>query len=301
MKVKLESSPLPKNIAPELFVKECHEKFGIEIDANSIKPNKAKRFLSKLMLNNLWGRFSLRNKLCKTHITNSPEELCKFLDDRRIEVNSIDELTAETVLITYAPKDDFVEEHDCSNIIISLWTTSMARIFLLRAMQKVARTPNCEIFYHDTDSIVFLHPIGKNPLAMGPHLGDLTDEFPDHEIIEFVSGGSKQYGLKLAKKNGQPNSFEYILKVRGITLNSSVTESGFCYESFKEKVLKYSKTGEIETIEASYPNFIRPDIRTGTVISMPMTKIYKPYVGKGVVINDHYVKDFGYINSDLSM
>lgn len=30
----------------------------------------------------------------------------------------------------------------------------------------------------DTDSLIFVHPVGRNPLKIGPHLGQLTDEFP---------------------------------------------------------------------------------------------------------------------------
>nr|CAD2193092.1 unnamed protein product [Meloidogyne enterolobii] len=102
----------------------------------------------------------------------------------------MDSLTPETTLISYLEKKEFVEEHECSNIVISLWTTSAARIHLLKAMQKVARTPNCSLLYTDTDSIIFVHPENNCPLQLGPYLGDMTDEYPDHNIIEYISGGA---------------------------------------------------------------------------------------------------------------
>jgi hypothetical protein len=48
------------------------------------------------------------------------------------------------------------------------------------------------------------------------YLGDLTDEVPDNRIIEFVTGGPKNYAYQIAKpdKNGNTS----ICKVRGITL-----------------------------------------------------------------------------------
>ncbi|KAL3068292.1 hypothetical protein niasHS_016260 [Heterodera schachtii] len=198
--------------AEEQFIKECREKFDIKIDRAKMVPNKGKRALAKLAVNNLWGRFSLRNYgLSQTFITDDPSELGNYLDNRKIEVTGLDMLTPERILISYNQKKDWVQEHPCSNVVISLFTTSAARLHLLKAMQKVARTP-------DTDSLIYVHPKGANPLKTGPHLGEFTDEFPKHDIMEFVSGGAKQYGLKLRKK-GSENEFDYVLKLRGITLN----------------------------------------------------------------------------------
>ena len=50
-------------------------------------------------------------------------------------------------------------------------------------MQKVARTPGCTLLYTDTDSLIYVHPEGNNPLELGPHLGQFTDEFPEVKIL----------------------------------------------------------------------------------------------------------------------
>jgi len=128
-------------------------------------------------------------------------------------------------------------------------------------------------------------------------LGDLTDEYPDDEIVEYCSGGAKQYGLKLKKKNSTDNQYNHVLKVRGMTLSHDVIENQhLCYETFKERVIKYVKECDLDPIPILYPNFIRPSIPQGSVISVPMQKIYKPYVGKGIVRpNNFNVLDFGYI------
>ncbi|KAI3418446.1 hypothetical protein GPALN_009772 [Globodera pallida] len=47
----------------------------------------------------------------------------------------------------FRPKKEWVEEHECSNIVISLWTTSAAHLLLLKAMQKVVRSPGCTLLY----------------------------------------------------------------------------------------------------------------------------------------------------------
>lgn len=105
-----------------------------------------------------------------------------------------------------------------------------------------------------TDSIVFVGPENVNPLETSPHLGGLTDEIPaGYRIVEWVSGGAKQYGLKMQKidaAEGEANEFEYLLKIRGMTLNWDVTENqGLWYETFKATVLQYCQTGMPQPIQ----------------------------------------------------
>uniref|UniRef100_A0A914IDZ8 DNA-directed DNA polymerase n=1 Tax=Globodera rostochiensis TaxID=31243 RepID=A0A914IDZ8_GLORO len=278
------------------FVRECEEQFGITIDAAKMVPNKGKRSLAKLCLNNLWGRFALRNfGLSQTLITDDPVILGEHLDNRSIDVTAIDELDDQHILLSYIQKKEWVEEHDCSNIVISLWTTSAARLLLLKAMQKVVRSPGCTLLYTDTDSLIFAHPIDSCPLQTGPHLGQFADEYPLHEIQEFCSGGAKQYGLCL-KRKGADEELEYVLKVRGMTLNYDVlTNQGLRYATFKAQVLHYADTGDYEPIIVTYPNFLRPNIRDGgRVISAPMQKCYRPFIGKGIVGADFKILNFGH-------
>nr|CAD2125230.1 unnamed protein product [Meloidogyne enterolobii]CAD2197109.1 unnamed protein product [Meloidogyne enterolobii]CAD2200914.1 unnamed protein product [Meloidogyne enterolobii]CAD2206300.1 unnamed protein product [Meloidogyne enterolobii] len=284
----------------EEFIKECKEKFGINIDRSKMGPNKGKRTQAKLMLNNLWGRFSLRNfGLSQCAITDNPAELHKFYNDKSIEITGLDELTDEILLITYIKKKDWIEEHNCSNVVISLWTTSAARIHLLRAMQKVVRSDGCKLLYTDTDSLIFAHPINNCPLQLGPHLGELTDEYPSHNILEYCCGGAKQYGLKLQRKNQHGDGHEYVLKVRGMTLNWDVLNNqGLQYNTFKEQVLSFAKTGENKPIDIIYPNFLRPSIKDGRVTSQSQHKLYKPVVSKGIIRpSDFSILNFGFVNN----
>lgn len=152
-----------------------------------------------------------------------------------------------------------------------------------------------ELLYTDTDSVIFVTKKGSCPLETGLHLGEFKDEYPCYEIVEYCSGGAKQYGLKL-RKNDQTNKFEYVLKVRGITLNYDVSNNQqLQYETFKEKVIKYATAGEIDPIRVIYPNFLRPSIRKARITTEPLKKIYKPFVGKGIVGPAYRVLDFGYI------
>jgi len=133
-------------------------------------------------------------------------------------------------------------------------------------------------------------------LDLGPHLGEFTDEYPKHQIIEYCSGGAKQYGLKLQRKDRSNAEFEYVLKVRGMTLNWDVVmNQGLRYEVFKEKVLHFANNGFSVPININYPNFLRPSVKNGAVFSQPLNKMYRPFVGKGIVRpSDFKVLDFGH-------
>jgi hypothetical protein len=203
-------------------------------------------------------------------------------------------------MITYTPVDEFVEENASSNLILSLWVTSCARLHLLRALQKVARTDGAVILYFDTDSVVFAYRDDLPcPLETGPLLGDLTDEFENFTLLEFVSGGCKNYALRmLDNRTGEEKT---VLRVRGITLNGDVSKR-LHFETFKRSVLNFVKIGNGEeimeedddyNIPVDYPNFIQPNVKTGTVTSRPMRKNYRPIITKGIVTRGMIIKEFG--------
>ena len=81
-----------------------------------------------------------------------------------------------------------MEEHQCSTVIISLWATSAGSIHL---------EPLDVSYYPQILTLIFTHPDNICPLQLGPHLGQFTDEYPSHHILEYCSGGAKQYGFKL--------------------------------------------------------------------------------------------------------
>jgi hypothetical protein len=299
---KFHASGFDSNIkgntmAEDQFIRETKEKFGIELDRKKMIPNKGLRETDKMLLNALWGRFGLRNYgLAQTIITDDPYVLRQHLDNRKIDVTDIDELSKDVIMITYLDKKEWTEAHESSNVVISLWTTSCARLHLLKLMQKIVRSSGCRLLYTDTDSVIYVHPEDKNPLKTSPHLGGLTDEYPNHNILEYVSGGAKQYAIKLQAKNKPFAEFEYVLKIRGMTLNQNVlSEQGLRFETFKKSVLQFANTGIPPEIPILYPNFLRPNVKKGIVYSIPLTKIYKPFVAKGIVRpSDFTVLDYGY-------
>lgn len=173
----------------------------------------------------------------------------------------------------------------------------MVSCFIQVLYRKRERGKICEhIVFSDTDSVIFAHDEDWCPLSTGPHLGDLTDEYPRHRIKEYVCGGAKQYSLELESlDNGE---IHHSIRLRGVSLNYDVTvNQHFRHNTFRDRVLKFAETGQIDPIHVHYPNFLRPNIARGEVTSVPLNKIYKPFVGKGIVGPDYRVLDFGHIQN----
>ena len=86
------------------------------------------------------------------------------------------------------------------------------------------------------------------------------------------------------------------MKIRGLTLSHDIVSGqGFTPRVFKEKVLEYAQTGQTTKIDLLYPHFLRPSLKDGRVVTQPMKKLYRPYIGKGVIGDNYIVRPFGYI------
>uniref|UniRef100_A0A914HQI3 DNA-directed DNA polymerase n=1 Tax=Globodera rostochiensis TaxID=31243 RepID=A0A914HQI3_GLORO len=214
------------------------------------------------------------------------EEWQKILQDDKLETSEPIMLKdKKTMRVSIKKKEAFVVEHRVSNIILSLWTTSAARIKLYEYMEQVYRTKGCKLLYCDTDSLIFTHPRGVCPLKEGKFLGEMTREYADNEILEFVSGGPKQYSLKLrSKTNGK---VWQKTKIRGITqtFNNKID-----FEELKSMILEYK---EGETMTFHYPGKFGPK-RDGRIISEDLAKDYKPVQKKGIIDQEWNVLPFGY-------
>jgi hypothetical protein len=108
-----------------------------------------------------------------------------------------------------------------------LTTTAWARIRLYRELEKVGR----RVLYADTDSVIYREsPNASENLTVGSFLGEMTSELDeDDNIVEFVSGGPKNYGY-ITKKG------KMAVKIRGFTLNCTNAEA-FSFEKIKNVIL----------------------------------------------------------------
>uniref|UniRef100_A0A914IFF8 DNA-directed DNA polymerase n=2 Tax=Globodera rostochiensis TaxID=31243 RepID=A0A914IFF8_GLORO len=164
-------------------------------------------------------------------------------------------------------------------------TTSAARVKLYEYMEKVYSAEGCKLLYCDTDSLIFTHPRGVCPLKEGNFLGEMTREYGDSDILEFVAAGPKQYSLKLKKKaNG---GIWHNTKIRGITLNM---DNEFGYEEFKKMVLGFKEGAKKQF---RYPEKIGPT-KDSRVLSKDTSKDYGPVQRKGIIDADWNVLPYGF-------
>uniref|UniRef100_A0A915DQ17 DNA-directed DNA polymerase n=1 Tax=Ditylenchus dipsaci TaxID=166011 RepID=A0A915DQ17_9BILA len=128
----------------------------------------------------------MRNDLAKTEIIIEPARFHELMMDHKIEVSLITPCQQhdQSELPT---KTDFIQEHSSSNSVISMWTTSAARLKLYSYMRQVDDAPGCRLLYTDTDSVIYEHPDGQNPLTTGEHLGEMSMEYTDYAIEDYVS------------------------------------------------------------------------------------------------------------------
>jgi hypothetical protein len=73
------------------------------------------------LLNSLWGRFALRNRLSKTVFCNSNAQLASYLNDKRHDIEQVEQVSEAIWMVTYKVKEEHVQENDCSNVVIAIW------------------------------------------------------------------------------------------------------------------------------------------------------------------------------------
>ena len=86
--------------------------------------------------------------------------------------------------MTYNFKDQFVDNLKNTNIYITCFTTSQARLMLYNKLDYLQE----RVLYFHTDSIIYADDRTKH-IKTGDMLGDMTDELSGKGITNFVSTG----------------------------------------------------------------------------------------------------------------
>ena len=81
------------------------------LDPAEMEVNPGLRYLAKICLNSLWGRFALRNHLTKSALVRNAEGLADYLDNDNIEISMIEPLTENCWLIVYKDKQMNIVEN----------------------------------------------------------------------------------------------------------------------------------------------------------------------------------------------
>lgn len=278
LKLKQESGGWPgwcvTDEQKQQYLHQYREREGIELDPTHIRKNPGRKATAKLMLNSFWGKFGERQNKPQTEAISSPAKLFDKLTNAAINVQNLRLCNEDLLEVVFTHHDDNVPPSNKTNIFIAAFTTCWARLKLYDYLDLLGE----QVLYYDTDSVIYRH-IPSNPsVATGDFLGEMTNELEgDDYIVEFVSGGAKNYGYKT--KNGKTEC-----KVRGFTLN--VRGAG----SLNYEIMKANIINELEqpldtkrTVAVTNPNHFKRDQTHKRIALVNQTKQYGLVFDKRVV------------------
>jgi G:T-mismatch repair DNA endonuclease (very short patch repair protein) len=223
LKMKVEASGYPSDVKSDseknAYILKYYEKEGVRLDKSNIEFNPGMRVLSKLCLNSFWGKFGQRNNLTQVEYITTPGQLNALLMDETREVTGMCFPSDSMVQVQWRYSDDFVEASSNTNPFIAAYTTAHARLKLYSYLELLGK----RVLYFDTDSVIYVTRPGEKTLPRGVMLGELTNELESYGLgaymIEFVSGGPKNYAYIVVNSDGE--IIGWCCKVKGITMNAT--------------------------------------------------------------------------------
>jgi hypothetical protein len=224
-KLKLASSKRPENETPEQlasFINEVKDIENIDISPNDFKDNPGVRSIAKLCCNSFWGRLGMRDTFPRVEFVRTHEQLLSLFSDPHWNVTSVRYISPNCIAVLLTNKSvDTLTVTNNTNIYAAVFTTAYARIRLYEFLHKVGG----RLLYCDTDSIIYeLSPNASENLPLGFHMGELTNELDEGEVIvRFVSGGPKVYAYIT-------NKGKCVVKVKGFQITER-TKSAFSFDN----------------------------------------------------------------------
>ncbi len=192
------------------------------------------------------------------------------------------------LLVSYRYNKEFIPGSAYTNVVLAAFTTTLARLKLYDLLKILGK----KALYMDTDSVIFISPKDSDPLHgyFGDNLGKVTDEITaEHgegtHIVEFVSGGPKNYGYKVS--NGVTT-----FKVKGISQNfqnSSKVNFKVMLELIQDFVGNGANTKIVLAEKTIKRNFVNASLST-----VNSSKTYRIVYDKAVVGPNYVTYPFGY-------
>ena len=147
-----------------------------------------------------------------------------------------------------------------TNVVIAGITTGWSRIWLYRAMLNVGLD---NMIYCDTDSIIYKHKTGNNPIKTNTNFGGMTDELDGEHITEIVALAPKTYAYKISDGKVE-------VKAKGFSLNQFTSEK-INFDNMRGLVLNNDK----EAMQIEYDGRIRQNAKDRLIYSNDETKKFR--------------------------
>ena len=277
LKIKQESASWPRwCVTPgdkDQYVDQYREREGIQLNPSLIQKNPGRKQVAKLMLNSFWGKFGERPNKAKTEQNQNPVDLYHILYDPAVELSTVRICNEDVLEVVYSQTTDNVVPSVKTNIFIAAFTTCHARLKLYSYLDMLQK----QVLYYDTDSVIYRCLPEQPRIPTGDFLGDMTDELEGDSIVEFVSGGAKNYGYKTAGGKIE-------CKVRGFTLNvrGSVALN---YDTMKANILSEidDPAEERRVIRVTNPNHFKRDTTVKSIKLVEQIKRYGLVFDKPVI------------------
>ena len=291
LKIKQEASGWPAWCTTEekknQYVELYHQKEGIRLEYDKIQKNPGLRTLAKMMLNSMWGKFGQRLNKTRLQEFDDPQAFHRFLDTDTLDVRHVSIMNDQMVEVLYQYQKEDIPVSPKLNIFVACFTTCWARLKLYEALDQLQE----RVLYYDTDSVIYLEEPGQPSPVLGNYLGEFTSELDDDDyIVEFVSGGPKNYGYKTKKGKIE-------CKVRGFRLNSE-GKTQLNYDVIRQNVLdeiqKPLQKPRQTPVHKTYQIMRNP--QTYQLYTFHESKLYKLVYDKRVVNPDTFkTYPYGYL------
>ena len=208
-----------------------------------------------------------------THCVTQPADLFRVLDDPAYYISNVRICSEDVMEIVTTMAEEECQPNFKINVFVAAFTSSLARLKLYEALDFLGE----RALYYDTDSVIYKTKPGQDKLPLGPYLGDFTDELGGDTIVEFCSGGAKNYGY-LTKKG------KVKCKVRGFTLNYETLQT-LNYQSMRDNILKEldDSLQERRLIPITIPDYFQRDPQSKKIKLTQRVKKYGLVFDKRVI------------------
>ena len=294
LKIKQESAGWPAwcntEEQRESYLTQYREREHIEHDRDLVTSNPGRKATAKLMLNSFWGKFGERENKPTTAVIPSPADLYRLLCNPLLEVSNLRLCTDDIMEAVYTSRTEDAHPSVKTNIFVAAFTTCWARLKLYSYLDLLGE----RVLYYDTDSVIFKQAPDQPTIPVGDFLGDMTNELPDGDhIVEFVSGGAKNYGYKTHRG-------KTCCKVRGFTLNLRGQEV-LNYQSLRHHILRELQDPQEgpHTLPVVNPHHFKRDTCSKHIGLVRQVKHYSLVFDKRVIDRDTFSSyPYGYTRVD---